>query len=99
MEGGAEPEVNLRGSCFCWALMDACHRYGQKQEGARQLRDPHKREQEILAGNEREREPSSPLKTVPLICPVEARSCGRKEERGRGRKAKASGLSQRKLNV
>lgn len=36
--------------------MDACHHYGQKQEGACQLHDPHKTEQEILAGNERERD-------------------------------------------
>lgn len=35
--------------------MDACHHYGQKQEGACQLYDPHKTEQEILAGIERER--------------------------------------------
>lgn len=39
--------------------MDACHHYGQKQEGACQLHDPHKTEQEILAGNERERDLSS----------------------------------------
>lgn len=39
--------------------MDACHHYGQKQEGACQLHDPHKTEQEILAGYEREREGSS----------------------------------------
>lgn len=38
--------------------MDACHHYGQKQEGACQLHDPHKTEQEILAGNERERDGS-----------------------------------------
>lgn len=36
--------------------MDGCHHYGQKQEGACQLHDPHKTEQEILAGYERERE-------------------------------------------
>lgn len=36
--------------------MDACHHYGQKQEGACQLHDPHKTEQEILAGTERERD-------------------------------------------
>lgn len=50
--------------------MDACH-YGQKQEGACQLHDPHKTEQEILAGSERERDGCSfllsSLKTVPLI--------------------------------
>ena len=40
------------GSCFYSALMDACHHYGQKQEGACQLHDPHKTEQEILAGND-----------------------------------------------
>lgn len=55
--------------------MDACHHYGQKQEGACQLHDPHKTEQEILAGNERERDGSffllSSLKTVPLSCPVQ----------------------------
>lgn len=41
--------------------MDACHHYGQKQEGACQLYDPHKTEQEILAGIERERLYSSRL--------------------------------------
>lgn len=53
--------------------MDGCHHYGQKQEGACQLHDPHKTEQEILARNEREREQplvsahfSSPLsETIP----------------------------------
>lgn len=55
--------------------MDACHHYGQKQEGACQLHDPHKTEQEILAGNERERDGFFfllfSLKTVPLSCPVQ----------------------------
>lgn len=71
--------------------MDACHRYGQKQEGACQLHDPHKTEQEILAGNERGRDGCwvllSPLKTVPLTYPAESEAAGgrktaRKESKG-----------------
>lgn len=75
---------------FLWPLMDACHRYGQKQEGACQLHDPHKTEQEILAGNERGRDGCSsllsPLKTVPLTYPVESEAAGgRKEGREEGK--------------
>lgn len=47
--------------------MDGCHHYGQKQEGACQLHDPHKTEQEILAGYEREREGSSFSFLPPLV--------------------------------
>lgn len=75
--------VSLRGSCFCCALTDARQSYGQKQEGACQLHDPHKTQQEILAGSEREKRrlPSLfsalPFILVPLIYPVESKE-GRK---------------------
>lgn len=70
--------------------MDACHHYGQKQEGCCQLHDPHKTEQEILAGNERHRDaPHPPVKTVPLIYPADSEAAaGRKEftEEGKQRR-------------
>lgn len=55
--------------------MDACHHYGQKQEGACQLHDPHKTEQEILAGYEREREGSSFLPLLFSLMILPARYC------------------------
>ena len=59
--------VNLCGSCFYHALMDACHHYGQKQEGTCQLYDLHKTEQEILVGNERETVCSSLLFSSQMV--------------------------------
>lgn len=85
--------------------MEACHHYGQKQEGCCQLHDPHKTEQEILAGGMKGTEmaaltltPHPPtVKTVPLIYPAECEACSRKERVHRGRKSRKSSLSETQI--